>query len=466
MVKKQELSLDELLKQALVKDEEKPYEIPGNWVWTKLGEITTVVGGGTPASNVEEYYIDGDVPWITPADLSGHDDIYISCGRRNITSLGLDKSSARLLPKNTVLLSSRAPIGYVAIASNELCTNQGFKSFLPSRIYIPKFLYFYLLQNKDLLESYSSGTTFLELSAKKAFQIPIPIPPVTEQHRIVNLIESLIQNLDHAKELIENALYSFENRKSAILHKAFTGELTAKWRQENGIDIEKDWKDKYLSELSILITKGASPKWQGINYVEDESQVLFITSENVREGFLDLASTKYLENKVNNKQKRSVLKKDDVLINIVGASIGRAAIYDLEKVANINQAVCLIRLNDVSINKYLCYFLNSPVAQKYYAENKVDVARANLSLQDINNICLPVPSHAEQIEIVRILDELLYKEQKAKELYDVIENIEHIKKSILARAFRGDLSTNNPEEESALELLKEVLREKVAVAEQ
>ena len=127
MAKKKEASAS-----PFVPAEEQPYPIPENWCWTRLGNITEVIGGGTPSSKVEEYYEGGSIPWISPADLSGYNDIFISYGAKNITKLGLEKSSARLMPAGTVCLSSRAPIGYVAIAKNELCTNQGFKSFLPA----------------------------------------------------------------------------------------------------------------------------------------------------------------------------------------------------------------------------------------------------------------------------------------------------------------------------------------------
>ena len=123
-------------------------------------------------------------------------------------------------------LSSRAPIGYVVIAENELCTNQGFKSFLPASCYIPKYLYWYLKGNKDLLESYASGTTFPELSGRKAALIEFPLAPLSEQYRIVARIESLFAKLDEAKEKAQAVVDGFELRKSSILYKAFTGELT------------------------------------------------------------------------------------------------------------------------------------------------------------------------------------------------------------------------------------------------
>ena len=155
---------------------------------------------------------------------------------------------------------------------------------------------------------------------------------------------------------------------------------------------------KKLSELATLITKGASPTWQGYNYTDDSTQTLFVTSENVREGSLDLNEPKYLEDGFNDKQARSVLKKGDFLINIVGASIGRAARFDLDVKANINQAVALVRMTDeVVTSEYMMYYLNSPKALEMYDAMKSAVARANLSLQNIGDLEILIPSKDEQI---------------------------------------------------------------------
>lgn len=416
---------------------EQPYPLPEGWKWVRLGDVTQIASGGTPSSKTKEFYDNGNIPWLSPADLSNYTAVYISHGKKMLTPLGLKNSSARLLPSNTVCLSSRAPIGYVVIAQNPLCTNQGFKNFLPSHLYTPRFLYWYLKGSKPLLESYASGTTFLELSATKVARIPFPLPPREEQERIVGHIESLFARLDEARQKAEAVRDSVALRRAAILHKAFTGELTAKWREEQGVEC---WPLTTLHKVSSLITKGASPKWQGISYVEDETQTLFVTSENVREGYLKFENKKFVEDSINIIQKRSCLKYGDILINIVGASIGRAAIYQEKYKANINQAVCLVRLYENISSSYVCYYLNSPAALTYYFENKVETARANLSLADINNITLPLPTLPEQREIVRILDDLLGREQRIREAADaVVAHIERMKKAILARAFRGEL---------------------------
>ena len=212
-------TIDEMLVEA----EEEPYKLPNNWVWTRLGDITNVVSGGTPSTSKEEYY-NGNIPWITPKDLSNYKEKYILNGARNITEEGLKKSSAVLLPINSVLMSSRAPIGYVVINKKEVSTNQGFKSFTPSISYIPEYLYHYLKKSKNYLESIATGTTFKELSGDKAKKIIFPLPPLEEQKEIVRVLDKIFEEENRISELI-----SLENKieilEKTILDRAFRGEL-------------------------------------------------------------------------------------------------------------------------------------------------------------------------------------------------------------------------------------------------
>lgn len=209
--------------EMLVGAEEMPYKLPSNWVWTRLGDITNVVSGGTPSTSKEEYY-NGNIPWITPKDLSNYKEKYILNGARNITEEGLKKSSAVLLPINSVLMSSRAPIGYVVINKKEVSTNQGFKSFTPSISYIPEYLYHYLKKSKNYLESIATGTTFKELSGDKAKKIIFPLPPLEEQKEIVRVLDKVFEEENRISELI-----SLENKieilEKTILDRAFRGEL-------------------------------------------------------------------------------------------------------------------------------------------------------------------------------------------------------------------------------------------------
>ena len=453
------LTPEEKLAQALVPDWERPYKVPKNWCWTRAGSIAEVASGGTPSSSIAEYYENGDIPWISPADLSGYSAIYIDGGAKNITALGLEKSSARLLPKDTVCLSSRAPIGYVAIASNPLCTNQGFKNFLPSDCYLPKYLYWYLKGNKELLESYASGTTFLELSGSKAAMVEIPLAPITEQQRIVDRIEYLFSKLDEAKEKAQSVLDSFETRKAAILHKAFTGELTAKWRMENGVALENVEKVP-LGKLTGIISSKRIYKEE---YVETgvpffrSSEVVELHDYGMTTPEFFISRQRYEEIK----KQYGVPSAGDLLVTSVG-TIGKTWIVDdrefYYKDGNLTQVMQCESLD----MKYLQYFIKSELFKQQVSDTVAGSAYNALTIVKFKKILIPLVGFAEQAEIVRILDSIFAKEQQAREAAEaVLEKIDLLKKSILARAFRGELGTNDPTEESALELLKQVLQEDV-----
>ncbi|MCP8969002.1 restriction endonuclease subunit S [Ectobacillus ponti] len=173
-----------------------------DWTVRKIKDFTKVMSGGTPRTSVKEYYDGGEIGWITPADLTGYDKSTIAKGKRNITELGLRSSSAKLLPTGTVLFSSRAPIGHVAIAEQELATNQGFKNILPSEFHDPKYLYWYLKSIKQEIELKASGTTFKEISASEMGEIEIVLPPAGEQRRIAAVLDKAKCLIDQRRQLI------------------------------------------------------------------------------------------------------------------------------------------------------------------------------------------------------------------------------------------------------------------------
>ncbi|MCQ1531391.1 restriction endonuclease subunit S [Lutispora saccharofermentans] len=204
-----------------ISEDEVPYEMPRGWEWVRLGEISAIVGGGTPKTNIKDYWENGDIPWLTPADLSNIKGKYISKGRRNITKLGLEKSSAQLMPKGTVLFSSRAPIGYTAIASNPLSTNQGFKSCIPYVMQMNEYIYYYLTYSAKKINEQASGTTFKEVSGSEVANFLLPLPPLREQKRIVEKVDQLMALCDELERNIEQSKKDSELLMQSVLQEVF-----------------------------------------------------------------------------------------------------------------------------------------------------------------------------------------------------------------------------------------------------
>ena len=173
-------------------DSELPFDLPDSWAFARLKHIGEIVGGGTPKTNIAEYW-DGNIPWLTPADFSGYEKMYISAGARTITELGLKSSSAQMLPKNSVLYSSRAPIGYIAIAATPVATNQGFKSVVPYNLAMSPYLFYCLKTRTDDIIQRATGTTFKEISGSEMAETIIPLPPIHEQQRIFKKATQLFE---------------------------------------------------------------------------------------------------------------------------------------------------------------------------------------------------------------------------------------------------------------------------------
>lgn len=246
------------------------------WREAKLGEICTIMGGGTPKTKVPEYW-DGDIPWLTPKDLSGFSGIYISNGERNISALGLKNSSAKLLPKNAVLLTTRAPVGYLAIPKNEVSTNQGFRSLIPDEKTSSLFLFYLLKQNVAHLKSQSSGTTFGELTGTTLKSLSFLFPPLAEQEAIAEVLSSL----DDKINLLHSQNKTLEDMAQTLFRQWFIKQA------------DKRWKKKHLGE-TVDIAIGRTPprkefewfskesggwKWISIKDMAENGIYLFDTSE-------------------------------------------------------------------------------------------------------------------------------------------------------------------------------------------
>ncbi|KXG44945.1 restriction endonuclease subunit S [Tepidibacillus decaturensis] len=195
--------------------------MPKGWRVGTLSSIGDIIGGGTPSKSKPEYYADSGIPWITPKDLSMNKNKYISRGQFDISELGLRESSAKLMPKGTVLFSSRAPIGYIAIAKNAVTTNQGFKSIVPFNNISSEYVYLLLKNNIGEIESRASGSTFKEISGGEMKKVPIILPPMD----VINQFNEIATTLGKVQALLEDENNILSSIRDTLLPKLMSGEI-------------------------------------------------------------------------------------------------------------------------------------------------------------------------------------------------------------------------------------------------
>lgn len=426
-----DFSIEEKLEQALVVTGYEPYKIPDNWCWTNLKTVCNL-DNGIKHNNESLAYFDAKTLREITEPVSRNSGVIVEKGQKVILVDGENSGEVFVIPDR----------GYMGSTFRILNISKQF-----DEMYIRYFIDIF----REELKKNKIGSAIPHLNKELFYGLQFPLPPLPEQHRIVERIESLFSKLDEAKEKAQEVIDSFETRKAAILHKAFSGELTAKWREENGVGIES-WERKTLGEVCNSIFDGdhmPPPK--------SESGIPFLVISNVNDGYLSFENTRFVPQEyydaITDTRKP---EKGDVLYTLVGS-------FGIPVVVDTNVPFCFQRhmalLKPKSINTYfLWYLLQSQEMYQKASSIAKGVAQLTVPIKGLRLMDFNCPSEEEQIEIVRILDSLLEKEDTSKDNAEsIIDQIETMKKAILARAFRGELGTNDPEEESAVELLKQIL---------
>lgn len=453
-----ELTIEEKLQNALVPKEEQLYKIPNNWCWTYFKDIFYIENGY--AFKKIDYKKEG-IPLVRISNIENgivniNECIYVNKLEKNEEKYVIEKGdllialSGATTGKNGVYyldeiayLNQR--IGNIKIKNKEKVLNE-YRN------------YYIALKNEDIL-NLAYGGAQPNISPKVIEFISIPLSPINEQQRIVNRIESLFTKLDRAKELIENTLAQFEQNKMAILHKAFIGELTAKWRKENNIDLSS-WENGILMDFCKI-----NPKKINTKEFDDDMIVSFIPMPCVSDIWGKIVK-KELRKLGEVKKGYTNFFEGDVLFAKITPCMenGKSAIVDkLENDIGFGSTeFYVLRCDENKLNnKYLHYFVRQKTFRdEAKGEMTGAVGQQRVPKTFLENYKMKVPTIKEQQEIVNILDKLLAKYNKIKNLEQQLEKIELLKKAILAKAFRGELGTNNPDEESAENLLKEILAEK------
>ncbi len=441
--KESALTPEEKLAQALVPVEEQPYRVPKNWCWVYLfkGAAECMDSFRKPINATERAEREGDIPYYGATGQVGWIDDFLT--DEELVLLGEDGAPfLDPIKDKAYLINGRAWVNnhahilrsYFGSVGNQYLVN-----------YLNTFNY----------KGYVNGTTRLKLTQASMDIMPVPIPPLAEQQRIVDRIEYLFAKLDEAKEKAQSVLDSFETRKAAILHKAFTGELTAKWRAEHGVGLE-GWKTARFHDICAKITDGTHHSPPNT----DSGDYMYVTAKNIKEYGVDLSNITYVSKEVHEEIfARCDVRPGDVLYIKDGATTGIATVNTITEPFSLLSSVAVLRpIPRIVDPYYMAYHLNSSETKAMMINNMSGNAITRLTLAKIKNAQITVCSIDEQQEIVHILDSLFAKEQQANEAAEaVLEQIDLLKKSILARAFRGELGTNDPAEESALSLLRAIL---------
>ena len=399
------------------------------WSWWRemeyqryqLRDIGDIVSGATPKTTVAENF-GGAIPWLTPADLSGYTQKYISRGKRNLTQLGYDSCSTQIMPSGTVLFSSRAPIGYTAIAKNPICTNQGFKSIVPKPFVNSEFLYYQLIYLRKTIQDMGSGTTFKEISAKKFGAVQVTIPPLVEQEHIISRIEELFSQLDASVAELKTAKERLKVYRQAVLKEAFS-------KFDGSIE-------KTISSVceNIVDCPHSTPKWV-------QKGKLCLRTTNFKPGYLNLSEKNYVsEETFCERISRLAPKPGDVLFSREGAILGIACIIPDGLEVCMGQRMMLLRPSEDLLNKYLMYYLNSPKARTLIIENVGGTASPHINVGDIKNFTIPIIPFAQQQSVVaEIESRLSVCDNIEKTVGTALQQAEALRQSILKIAFEGGL---------------------------
>ena len=380
------------------------------WIECKISDLGTVVGGATPSTKKVEYYEGGNIAWITPKDLSTFSGRYIQRGERNITEIGLKSCSTQLLPENTVLFSSRAPIGYVAIAANEVCTNQGFKSVIPNEATDPLFLFYLLKHNKDKIETMGSGTTFKEVSGNTMKNIIVRVP---SDKGVQKNIASILGTLDDKIEENVRINNNLEQQAQAIYQQMFID------------NARSDWAEGTLSDIAD-ITMGQSPS--GSSYNEDGTGTIFFQGR-AEFGF------RFPSVRLYTTEPKRMARSNDTLMSV------RAPVGDL----NVAHSDCCIGRGLATIHSksnhqsFVLYTMFS-LKKQLDVFNGEGTVFGSINRNSLNDMPILIPSDDILDEFERIVAPM---DLTIRNNYDENCRLQDIRDTLLPRLMSGELDVSD-----------------------
>ncbi|MDP1638973.1 MAG: restriction endonuclease subunit S [Candidatus Nitrotoga sp.] len=388
------------------------------WQTKALGDVCEVMNGGTPKTGVPEYW-DGSHLWITPAEMGKRLTPYVNDTERKITDLGLRDSSARMLPSNSVILSSRAPIGHLVINTEPMATNQGCKGLIPVNQLQHKFLYYYLSSIVDLLNSLGTGATFKELSGGKLKEVTIPVPPISEQQRIVGILDEAFDGIAAAKanaeKNLQNARALFESYLQSVFNQRGEG-----------------WVEKKLSEVCAITSTLVDPR-------KDE----FLDLIHVGAGNIESQKGAFVELKTAREEGlisgKFLFDKSMTLYSKIRPYLMKVARPDFSGLCSADMYPLTPLPNQIT-RDYLFHLLLSKPFTDYAIQGSARAGMPKVNREHLFEFRVWLPAIKKQKELAEKLDNLHKETQRLESIYQrKLAALEALRKSLLHQAFSGEL---------------------------
>ncbi|KMO09454.1 MULTISPECIES: restriction endonuclease subunit S [Bacillus amyloliquefaciens group] len=504
---KKKKTIEELLEEALVPEAEQPYEIPDNWIWSNAGAVSKVLRGVSYKKHqVEVQKNDNNLLVLRGGNIQ--DGTILNQGDNVYVSNELVKEEQRLQKNDVVIVSSTGSskvIGKAASVINEF-VGESFGAFLttirPSKKIDSRYfgLYYQTANYRNVISSLAKGSNINNIKKEHLDSLSFPQPPLDEQKRIVEKVESLLGKVEEAKQLIDEAKETFELRRAAILDKAFRGELTKKWRTVNNCTETPETILKKIQEKNESISKKLDrsvinetipevkipPTWKWVQFAEviddltdyhangsykvlkEHVELLdkpdyacMIRATNFEQNnFSDLM--KYITEPAYNFLSKSKLYGGEILISKIGNTGSVYLMPNLNKPCSLAMNLFALRISGFVDNEFIYYYLKSPVGSGFINKYIRGVTTTSIDKKSVRSVWIPLPPLEEQIEIKRLVRRINDRHSGEQKLVETAEaSIEDLKQSVLSKAFKGEFGTNDPSEENAIELLKEVLQEQV-----
>lgn len=455
-------------------------DLPKEWMDTNIGSIADVTSGGTPqASDPSNFAAPGtSIPWLTPADLSGYKHKVISHGARDLSEKGYESCSAKLIPAGSLLFSSRAPIGYIAIAANEVSTSQGFKSFTFPKYINPSYAYYFLKSIRSLAESLGTGTTFKELSGTTAKTLPFRLAPLAEQTRIAQKLDDLLAQVENLKSRVDTIPTLLKRFRRSVLAAAVSGRLTDDWRNSHdqlssAFELHKKLRQAHDAEGGHARGNASKPTEKAHDLTSDELPdtwdiadlrdicvpgrpitygilkpgpelefgVPYIRVADFPGNKLDFSRIKNTSPEIDLQYKRARLTAGDLLLSIRG-SVGRLIKIPEElEGANITQDTARLSISPLTSTDFIYWVLLADSTQLRMKKAIRGVAVRGINIGDVRALQIPLPPPEEQAEIVHRVEQFfVYADEVEAKVSIALSHINKLSQTILAKAFRGELT--------------------------